>query len=78
MNESPQVSVIMPCRNEARYIVPVLEAILRQQAPAGGFEVIVADGLSTDGTRDPRPAGVGPRPPRAAGGQSRPLHPAWP
>ena len=52
MNDRPYVSVIMPCRNEARYIGPVLEAILQQKEPPGGFEILVADGLSSDGTRD--------------------------
>lgn len=52
MNDQPYVSVIMPCRNEARYIEPVLDAILAQKEPPGGFEIIVADGLSSDGTRD--------------------------
>ncbi len=52
MDDQPYVSVIMPCRNEARYIEPVLDAILAQKEPSGGFEIIVADGLSSDGTRD--------------------------
>jgi glycosyltransferase involved in cell wall biosynthesis len=52
MSAPPKVSVIMPCRNEARYIEPALASILAQQEPPGGFEVIVADGLSNDGTRD--------------------------
>jgi len=33
------------------YIEESLESILQQEAPEGGFEVIVADGVSTDGTR---------------------------
>jgi glycosyltransferase involved in cell wall biosynthesis len=41
----------MPCRNEARFIEPALDSILRQQEPPGGFEIVVADGLSVDGTR---------------------------
>ena len=52
MSTPPYVSVIMPCRNEGRYIEPVLDAILAQKEPPGGFEVIVADGLSNDGTRE--------------------------
>ena len=50
MNDTPCVSVIMPCRNEARYIEPVLAAILSMKEPPGGFEVIVADGMSDDDT----------------------------
>jgi succinoglycan biosynthesis protein ExoA len=49
---SPRVSIILPCRNEARHIAACLDSILAQQEPAGGFEAIVADGLSDDGTRD--------------------------
>lgn len=52
MNDTPCVSVIMPCRNEAWYIEPVLDAILAMKNPPGGFEVIVADGMSNDGTRE--------------------------
>jgi len=48
----PAVSVILPCRNEMGYIEETLESILQQEAPEGGFEVIVADGVSTDGTRE--------------------------
>jgi len=42
----------MPVRNEARFIARSLQAILTQDYPAGRLEVIVADGLSTDGTRE--------------------------
>ncbi len=48
----PQISVIIPCRNEERTIEQVLEALHRQSFPAGRIEVIVADGRSTDGTRE--------------------------
>ena len=54
MNRSkqPLVSVIVPCRNELGYIEACLESILRQDPPEDGFEIIVADGISTDGTRE--------------------------
>jgi len=53
VSATPYVSIIMPCRNEARCIGAVLEEILQhQEEPQGGFEIIVADGLSSDGTRD--------------------------
>jgi succinoglycan biosynthesis protein ExoA len=48
----PSVSVILPCRNEAQHIEDCLNSILQQQEPEGGFEIIVADGMSGDGTRE--------------------------
>jgi len=51
-NHKPSVSVIVPCRNERDHIEAVLRSILSQEPPVGGFEVIVADGMSNDGTRD--------------------------
>lgn len=49
---SPTVSIIIPCRNERANIDACLRSILAQEPPPGGFEVIVADGMSDDGTRD--------------------------
>jgi succinoglycan biosynthesis protein ExoA len=49
---NPTASVVIPCRNERDYIERTLRSILAQQPPPGGFEVIVADGMSDDGTRD--------------------------
>jgi glycosyltransferase involved in cell wall biosynthesis len=49
---SPRVSVIVPCYNEQSTIRLLLEALLEQTYPRAEMEVIVADGLSTDGTRD--------------------------
>src|SRR5438132_2530580 len=46
------VSLIVPCRNEKDYIEPCIRALLAQDVPVGSFEIIVADGLSNDGTRD--------------------------
>lgn len=48
--ESPTVSVIVPCRNEQRHIEGCIQSILAQVPPPGGFEVLVADGQSDDGT----------------------------
>jgi len=48
---SPYVSILVPCRNEATGIASCVRSILAQESPAGGFEVIVADGMSDDGSR---------------------------
>jgi GT2 family glycosyltransferase len=46
----PTISVIVPVRNEAKAIEPALRALLTQDFPRERFEVIVADGASTDET----------------------------
>lgn len=46
----PFISVVVPVRNEARHIGRTLRQLLAQEYPADRFEVIVADGMSTDGT----------------------------
>jgi len=47
----PTVSVIMPVRNEFDYINQSIGSILNQDYPQEKIEIIVADGMSTDGTR---------------------------
>jgi glycosyltransferase involved in cell wall biosynthesis len=47
----PTVTVIMPVRNEAAFIERSLGAVLDQDYPAELMEVLVADGMSDDGTR---------------------------
>lgn len=46
------VSVITPCRNESAYINLLLDNITSQTYPANLIEVLIADGMSDDGTRD--------------------------
>lgn len=48
----PFVSVIMPIRNEAAFIARSLGAVLAQDYPSDRLEVLVADGMSTDATRE--------------------------
>ncbi len=48
----PFVSVLVPVRNEAGFLRATLEQLLRQDYPSGRFEVLVADGGSTDSTCD--------------------------
>jgi len=48
----PLISVIMPVRNEAAFIRRSLGSVLAQDYPPNRFEVLVADGQSTDGTCD--------------------------
>ena len=45
------VSVIVPCYNEQATIGLLLDALYNQTYPRQDMEVIIADGLSTDGTR---------------------------
>jgi len=51
---TPLVSIVVPCRNEAGHIEVCLRNILAQDEPPAGrsFEVLVADGMSDDGTRE--------------------------
>lgn len=48
----PFVSVVMPVRNEGSFIERSLGAVLRQTYPADRMEILVADGLSDDGTAE--------------------------
>jgi glycosyltransferase involved in cell wall biosynthesis len=50
--DRPFVSVLVPCRNERRYIASCLDSILATDYPPDRFEVLVVDGRSDDGTRD--------------------------
>jgi len=50
-NSSPLVSVVVPVRNEARFIATLIDAICTQDYPRDKLEVIVADGQSSDGTK---------------------------
>jgi glycosyltransferase involved in cell wall biosynthesis len=48
---APQVTIVVPCRNEERYLVECLDSILACDYPADRLEVLVVDGMSDDGTR---------------------------
>jgi cellulose synthase/poly-beta-1,6-N-acetylglucosamine synthase-like glycosyltransferase len=46
-----KVSIILPIRNESTYIEKTLCALLAQDYPAEEMEILIADGMSTDGTQ---------------------------
>jgi len=46
------ISIVAPCRNEVRRIEAFLESVLAQETAGFDWELIVADGMSDDGTRD--------------------------
>jgi cellulose synthase/poly-beta-1,6-N-acetylglucosamine synthase-like glycosyltransferase len=47
-----QISLIIPCYNEQASIGLLLEAICVQKYPLDDLELVIADGMSDDGTRD--------------------------
>ncbi len=49
---APFLSVVIPVRNEEAHLRFVLEDLLAQDYPPDRWELLVADGNSTDGTRD--------------------------
>lgn len=51
MTDRPAVSIVIPVRNEADAIVEAIAGCLGQDYD-GPLEVVVADGMSTDGTRE--------------------------
>jgi succinoglycan biosynthesis protein ExoA len=50
-NRAIQVSVVVPCRNEIRHIHGFLDSVFHQELGEIEMEVLVADGMSKDGTR---------------------------
>src|ERR1700693_2152273 len=48
---SPSVSIVVPCRNEAKAIDAFLNSLLNQEMGDINWEAIIADGMSDDGTR---------------------------
>ena len=46
----PKLSVIIPCRNEERFIARCLDSILQNDYPSDRLEIIVVDGMSADAT----------------------------
>jgi glycosyltransferase involved in cell wall biosynthesis len=48
----PRVSIVVPCYNEQATIRSLLEALFQQTYPYTEMEVVIADGLSEDGTRE--------------------------
>ena len=47
----PSISIIIPCYNEQTTIRKLLASIYAQNTPRTDLEVIIADGMSSDGTR---------------------------
>lgn len=52
MNNTPLVSIVIPCRNEKIYISKCLDSIIASGYPKELLEVLVVDGMSEDGTRN--------------------------
>lgn len=50
-HELPFVTVIMPVRNEEKYISSALDSVMNQQYPPEKLEILVVDGMSDDRTR---------------------------
>jgi len=48
----PFVSVIIPCRNEEKYIERFLNSVIEQDYPKEKMEILVVDGTSNDKTRE--------------------------
>lgn len=46
-----RLSVIIPCRNEERYIAKCLDSLLSSTYPKEAMEILVVDGISDDATR---------------------------
>ena len=52
MKELPKVSVVIPARNEVKFISKVLDSLIENDYPKEKLEILVVDGMSDDGTRE--------------------------
>ncbi len=51
-SECIHVSVVVPCRNEVRFICRFLDSVRSQDSAGIDLEILIADGMSDDGTRE--------------------------
>lgn len=51
-SELPRVSIIIPMRDEEKYIEKCLQSLIDQDYPRGKMEILAVDGMSEDGTRE--------------------------
>lgn len=51
-NIAPFVSIIIPCRNEEKFIGKCLSSVIKQDYPIERIEILVIDGMSEDRTRE--------------------------
>lgn len=51
-NTIPLVSIIIPCRNEEKFIGKCLSSVIKQDYPKERIEILVIDGMSEDRTRE--------------------------
>lgn len=50
--ETKSISIVVACRNEIRHIRSFLDSLLSQDMSGFTWEVVIADGMSDDGTRE--------------------------
>ena len=48
----PFVSILIPCRNEEKFIDKCMDSIIANDYPKDRMEILIVDGMSDDGTRD--------------------------
>ena len=52
MSSLPFISIIIPCRNEGKFIGKALDSIIANDYPKDRLEILLVDGMSEDGTRE--------------------------
>jgi cellulose synthase/poly-beta-1,6-N-acetylglucosamine synthase-like glycosyltransferase len=52
VNDLPKVSVVVPVRNEEKFISKVLDSLIKNDYPKDKMEILVVDGMSEDRTRE--------------------------
>lgn len=52
MTTRKEISIIIPVRNEEKYITRCIDSLINQTYPQEKYEIIVLDGMSTDNTRE--------------------------
>ena len=52
MNNQKTISIVVPCFNEKNYIENCIQSLLQNGFPIENMEILIVDGMSTDGTRE--------------------------
>ena len=52
VSQNPMVSIVIPMRNESKYIRSCLDSLVNQTFPPDKYEILVADGRSSDNSRE--------------------------